>query len=203
MTPNVFSSAWTAVGPALGNHLWQSTLFAVIAWLLTLLWRKNQARARYWLWLAASLKFLVPFSLLIGLGSRLAAPHVATETRTGFYLAMEQVSQPFSPAPLPLISTVAPAPVASIRADLLPMLLASVWLCGLVVVLLVWCVRWRRVSLVMRDAAPLREGREVQALRRLEGMAGIKKPMNMLLSPASLEPGMFGIFRPVLLWPEG
>ncbi len=57
------SSIWTTLAPAVGNHLWQSTLFAVAAGLLTLALRKNHARARYWLWLAASLKFLVPFSL--------------------------------------------------------------------------------------------------------------------------------------------
>ena len=46
----------------LANHLWQSTLFAVIAWLLTLALRKNRAAMRYWIWLAASIKFLIPFS---------------------------------------------------------------------------------------------------------------------------------------------
>ena len=66
------SSMWTALAPAVGNHLWQSTLFAAAAGLLTLALRKNHARARYWLWLAASLKFLVPFSLLTSLGSRMA-----------------------------------------------------------------------------------------------------------------------------------
>lgn len=65
------SATWKALAPGMGNHLWQSTLFAVAAGLLTLVLRKNQAHARYWLWLAASLKFLVPFSLLTNLGSRL------------------------------------------------------------------------------------------------------------------------------------
>jgi bla regulator protein blaR1 len=51
------------------NHLWQSTLFALCAGMLTLALRKNRASVRYWLWLAASLKFLVPFSLLVALGS--------------------------------------------------------------------------------------------------------------------------------------
>jgi hypothetical protein len=49
------SGIWTAVAPSVGNHLWQSTLFALAAGLLTLVLRKNQARARYWLWLAAKL----------------------------------------------------------------------------------------------------------------------------------------------------
>ena len=32
---------------------------------------------------------------------------------------------------------------------------------------------------------------------------GIQKPINMRLSRASLEPGIFGILRPVLVWPQG
>ena len=53
----------------IANHLWQSTLFAGAAGLLTLALRKNPARVRHWVWVAASLKFLVPFSVLIALGS--------------------------------------------------------------------------------------------------------------------------------------
>ena len=53
----------------LANHLWQSTLFAGAAGLLTLALRKNPARVRHWVWVAASLKFLIPFSLLVALGS--------------------------------------------------------------------------------------------------------------------------------------
>ena len=44
----------------LANHLWQSTLFAAAAGLLTIALTKNRAAVRYWLWLAASVKFLVP-----------------------------------------------------------------------------------------------------------------------------------------------
>ena len=56
-------------GEFIGNHLWQSTVFAAAAALLALLFRNNHARIRYWLWLAASIKFLVPFSLLVAIGS--------------------------------------------------------------------------------------------------------------------------------------
>ena len=52
------------------NHLWQSTVFAFAVALLALAFRKNRAEVRYWMWLSASLKFLVPFSLLIGVGIR-------------------------------------------------------------------------------------------------------------------------------------
>ena len=40
-------------------------------------------------------------------------------------------------------------------------------------------------------------------MRRLEGIAGIQNPIKLLLSQASMEPGIFGIARPVLLWPQG
>ena len=53
----------------LANHLWQSTLFACAMGLLTVMLRRNRAAVRHGLWLAASVKFLAPFSLLIGLGS--------------------------------------------------------------------------------------------------------------------------------------
>jgi hypothetical protein len=60
---------------AIANHLWQSTLFAGLAALVALALRKNHARVRYQLWLAASLKFLIPFALLIRLGGHLATPY--------------------------------------------------------------------------------------------------------------------------------
>ena len=55
----------------IANHLWQSTLFAGAAGLLTLVLRKNPARVRHWVWIAASLKFLVPFALLIAAGNHI------------------------------------------------------------------------------------------------------------------------------------
>jgi hypothetical protein len=41
---------------AIFNHLWQSTLFAAAAGLLTMALRKNSARVRYWLRMAATRK---------------------------------------------------------------------------------------------------------------------------------------------------
>ena len=59
------------MSPALLNHLWQSTLFAAAAGLLTLALRNNRAPVRYWLWFTASVKFLIPFTLLLSLGSHI------------------------------------------------------------------------------------------------------------------------------------
>ena len=43
MIPDSLSAVWAAIAPAMANHLWQSTLFAVAAAVLTLALRKNPA----------------------------------------------------------------------------------------------------------------------------------------------------------------
>ncbi len=202
MTTQYFSAAWPAVVSALGDHLWQSTLFAIAAGLLTFTLRKNHARARYWLWLAASVKFLVPFSLLTSAGNHLAWSRSSAGATTGLYVAIEQFSQPFARSAAPAISPAAPSNTLWSLHHLLPALLA-VWLGGFLVVLFVWGVRWRQISSALRAALPVREGREVEALRRLEPMGGIRRRIEIFLSRTSLEPGIFGIARPVLIWPEG
>ena len=194
------SSMWTALAPAVGNHLWQSTLFAAAAGLLTLALRKNHARARYWLWLVASLKFLVPFSLLTGLGSRLSWSPAVGGTDKGLYFVLEGIIRPFPQAPA---AQTASAAFLSSLANIFPVLIAAGWLCGFVVVLVVWLVRYRKISAALRDAVPLRDGREVEALGRLASVGGVRRKIDIFLSPASLEPGVLGIARPALVWPEG
>ena len=63
--PALLHSYWVS---AVVNHLWQSTVLVAGAWLLTIALRRNQARTRYFLWMLASAKFLVPFSILIAAG---------------------------------------------------------------------------------------------------------------------------------------
>jgi bla regulator protein BlaR1 len=203
MIPNYLSSMWAAIAPTLGNHLWQSTLFAIVAGLLTLALRNNHAQSRYWLWLAASAKFLVPFSLLVGIGSYLPWPRGSVGTKDGLYIVMDQVSQPFARQKMSVISPIAPATDSPGLIHLLPAVLTAAWLCGFVLVICVWWVRWRRTCVAIRDAVPLREGREAEALCRLERLSGMPRRIEMRLSRTSLEPGIFGIFQPLLVWPEG
>src|SRR3954462_9800499 len=83
------------------NHLWQSTLFAVVAWVLcrTAL-RENRPRVRYGVWLAASVKFLVPFAALIELGRRLAWPReVPVGSMPQWMVVVDQVTRNSGAAP--------------------------------------------------------------------------------------------------------
>jgi len=103
MNPEFLSSALTGVM----NHLWQSSLFAAVAGLLTLLLRRNRARTRYWIWLAASVKFLIPFSLLVEAGGHLGWRE-ASVAQSNQSFAIEQIFA----APVAAIA----APVAVPRA---------------------------------------------------------------------------------------
>ena len=59
------------------DHLWQSTLFAMVVGLLALAFRRNRARVRYALWFSVSVKFLVPFSMVMWLGSVIGSSALA------------------------------------------------------------------------------------------------------------------------------
>lgn len=170
---------------AIENHLWQSTLFACVVALLMRMLRRNRAAVRHGLWLAASVKFLVPFTLLVSLGSQMEwrKPHATVQPRVSVPVAVvRQISQPFDPpAPPPLLVSVPTAPSP------LPTILLAVWLCGFAVQCLTWWRRWRYVRRALRGASPLPLGLPIPAMS----------------TTTRLEPGVFGIFRPVLVLPEG
>jgi beta-lactamase regulating signal transducer with metallopeptidase domain len=120
------------------NHLWQSTLFAAALALLSLAFRKNHARTRYALWLAASLKFLVPFSLLISLGQQFApkSPPQVIEQRT-----LIMVERTERTPPLPFVELVSSAEARRT----LPLVLFAIWLFGVSAVAFRTWSGWRRI----------------------------------------------------------
>jgi bla regulator protein blaR1 len=196
------SFSWISVGSALADHLWQSTLFACAAAALTLVLRKNQARIRYWLWLGASIKFLLPFSLLVALGSRLRWSQPAAAGQASFSFVVEEMSQTFAPATSQLLpATHSSAYALTIRV--LPVCLLILWFAGCLAILIFWCLRWRRIASALCEAAPITSGRELETLRRLERMAGITRPTGLVVTKSRLEPGILGIFRPVMFLPSG
>ena len=164
----------------LANHLWQSTLFACVVALLTLMLRRNRAAVRHGLWFAASVKFLVPFSLLIGLGAQVEwrqAPVVPHPRRP----VVEQIGEPLAilASPTRLLAQRAPSRF--------PAVLVGLWLCGFAVNCLAWWRRWR----------------QVRAAGRAASLLPLNLPIQALSSSARLEPGVFGVFRPFLLLPDG
>ncbi len=171
------------------NHLWQSTLVILLAWLLTLALKRNEARTRYWVWMVASLKLLVPFSLFIFIGELLRPAAAIPAPSPHFAAAIVNMTQPFSPSAEPAIAALSkpavPAP-APHHPDLLRMILLAVWLCGFLLLLVRWARRWRVLRATVRSAASM----------------PLRAEVPVLSSSLLLEPGIFGIFCPVLLLPE-
>ena len=203
MTPGFLMPAWTpAWTAALINHLWQSTAVVLAAWILTLLLRRNPARVRYAIWMIASIKFLFPFALLSSLGSHWATPASTPRIGPSLYVVAEEISQPFRQGRIP-DSGVALATPSNGSFQITSTLLAVLWACGFVAMLVMWFLRWRRAAGMARSARPVVEGREFDALRRAERDAGIHEPIPLVFASNEVEPGVFGVMRPVLLWPTG
>src|SRR5687768_11759222 len=92
------------------DHLWQSTLVAALAGLLTLCLRGNRAQARYCMWLAASAKFIVPFTALVALGSQASWLAPAAVPRMEVALMVGTAGVPFD---RPALRIALPAPRAA------------------------------------------------------------------------------------------
>src|SRR5262249_42977817 len=86
-----------------------------------------------------------------------------------------------APAPAPLLASVPTMP------SRLPVIFFAVWLCGFAIQALAWWRRWRQVRTAVRGASALALG----------------LPVPVISTPSRLEPGGFGIFRQVLILPEG
>jgi uncharacterized protein (TIGR03435 family) len=177
------------------DHLWQSTLVAAALALLTLAFRRAPAHVRYGIWFAASLKFLVPFAALSSLGARLDWRQALPPAPPEWSFAIEAVSQPFSTPP---IAVVLPQAMQADAAVPFVTIAGAIWIAGCAILGVVWLLRWRRVSAAVRSGTPIVSGRVHDAARQLAA----PNPLTLISSDTSLEPGVFGIVRPVLLWPR-
>ena len=151
------------------DHLWQSTLFALVIAAMVPLFRRQSAGIRFWLWFAASVKFLVPLSLLVKLGGFLPALPAPAHA-----LASKTFAAPLFIAP--------PATVLPTSE-----ILIALWALGMLCVAGLWLMRWRNLRAVLRGADDL----------------DMASPVPVKLVASYLEPGLVGIFRPVILMPRG
>jgi bla regulator protein BlaR1 len=167
------------------DHLWQSTIFvggaALLAWGLN----RNSAETRFWLWFSASVKFLLPFALLTTLGSYFLAP-VAPPLQAPALLLMRPVAQPFSGPDTTLTIPSAGITSATPHPDL-TLLLLGLWAVGFAIVSLRWLMRWLKLRVLVQEAADLK----------------FAAPIAVKSSASRIEPGLVGIFKPIILLPEG
>ena len=179
-------------------HLWQSTLCLLLAALLAVVFRRASARIRHTIWTFASVKFLVPFSLLVlagdyigSLASAWTSPQVTS--------AIRWLDQPLS---IWNLGTGIGASPALLDGRGL-VLLTLVWGLG-TAGLTAWRWReWRALSRLARVSTRIEDGREVRLLRGIARSSERLQRIEILQCHSTLEPGVLGIARPKLLWPVG
>jgi len=164
------------------DHLWQSTLFAILAGLVTLALRNHRASVRFCIWFSASLKFLIPFPIVVALGRSLRWDTAPT---------LPALSEWSDAASFVIPANILPAasdmrPIMSSNMHLGP-ILWWIWACGAAFLLARWILQWRQLRAASRDASP----------------ASIEAPIPILITRSPIGPGLVGIFRPVLLLPAG
>jgi uncharacterized protein (TIGR03435 family) len=165
--------------PFIINHLWQSSCFVLLVGLLAFMFRKNSPKVRYWLWLSASLKFLVPLALLVSLGSSARPARRAVSAAAPVLpSALVQIAEPFSPASLSAVPAHAPIPWV-------PIAIGMLWALGFFAITLARCRGWFRIRATLRASKPV----------------DLPIPVPAFLAPGAEEPGVVGFLRPVLVLP--
>lgn len=150
------------------DHLWQSTLFVGVIALVMPLFRRQSAALRFWLWFAASVKFLFPFSLLVWLG--------------GFLPALPERA-PLLAAKSLVVTPVLIAPPGGWTLQWLWVL----WAAGALLLGMRWLARWWDLRAALKGAPNL----------------AVESPVPVKMVASFLEPGLVGIFRPVIVMPRG
>jgi TonB family protein len=193
----------------LANHLWQTTLIALVAWAVIMSLKRATARARYLIWMIAFLKFLAPSALLI----------VALES-SGFdlmerstYTSVEiffQIAQPISLAGSEAITIGESSVMASPEAlaehtghGEFYCLLTFIWFCGTAI----WCLRWlmhrRRFARALKAGSEMTGGPAAVALQRAKMWLSLTREIALVESPLVCEPGVWRTWRPVVVLPKG
>jgi bla regulator protein blaR1 len=174
---------------ALGDHLWQSTLFAAMVALLTVTLRHREARTRYTLWFAASVKFLLPYAVVAALGTKVLPVSVTMQQPTssaGVYATAVQVEQPLS-------AYIASQASTSMPGRTYPHVgaLGLLWACGVAVIVMLRWRAWRRIRALTRVSRPI-------------DLIGVKTSdqLPVRTTASVLETGVVGLLRPVLLVPD-
>ena len=158
---------------------------SLAVWLAALLLRNNAARVRCWLWTAASIKFLLPLSMLVSLGEQFQWRTAPAAVQPAVLFVMEDVLAPAD------VIAVVPASIPP-AAPVWPWLLLAAWCTGAAVVLVSWRRQWLPIRAALRRATPV----------KLDAKYGAGD-LEVMSSPSMPEPAVVGIRRPRLVLPEG
>jgi TonB family protein len=193
--------------PRVANHLWQATLFFLVAWIVASLLKPAPARLRYSVWLLSLARFVVPSLLFAWLGLQaeidLSWPSPRTPKVSPYRVV--QLSSMTSRVVTP-ISLERDVPIAGFKLDAghreFYCLATTAWLIGC---LLLVCRQIRRglaSRRVVKAGTVVDAGREMEILNRVRAALSVSRRVKLVLSSAIDTPAVWGLGRPVVILPK-
>lgn len=192
-----FSAWWW---PRLGDHLWQATLFGVVVLLASLMLKRAPARSRHFLWLLATAKFIVPAALLVFLTQSIGLDSVWIWLTNPDYKTNTLLRGITDPATA-LVNSYELTVVAHGAHNELYCALTIVWLAGCAVLLAVWGRGRSKCHQALLQGKSVATGREWLAFTRAKSLLGVRRPVQLMLSPLPVEPGVINLWKPIILLP--
>jgi TonB family protein len=190
--------------PRFADHLWQTTLFALVILAAVFVLRRSPARLRHTFCLIASAKFIIPAAALVFLAQQSGIDSLSffrgaqnAELKASLLYGITEPVATFS-------STYEVAVVATdaIRHNEVYFALTAIWLAGSLSILLLWAIRRRRFLRSLQGGQTLLHGREWQAIERAQQTLRSNSKVGLLISPLKTEPAVWHVWRPLIVLPE-
>ena len=188
--------------PALAEHLWQATIVAGLCLLALPAFRGVGAKFRYALWVLAFVRFAIPQAFVAFVAGRLGFhPNFDNGLGTRLQQVSDTMVQVVRP---PILADQQAAAFTSPPAGHPEVysILTLIWIAGCALFLGRWWFRQYRLARLLRV-----EGKEIgselmSTLKSLKDKLGIRRRARLRVVWRGSEPGVYGIWRPVLVLPE-
>ena len=188
--------------PALADHLWQATIVAGLCLLALPAFRGAAAKSRYALWVLAFVRFAIPQALVFFVADHLGL-HLGLDT--DLRTPLQQVSDTVVHVTRPLmLADQQPSAFASATAGHPEVysFLTIIWIAGCALFLGRWWFRQRRFARSLRMEGKDVGSKLLPTLESLKDRLGIRARAGLGIVWRGSEPGVYGIWRPVLVLPE-
>ena len=188
--------------PRFADHLWQSTLFALVILAAAFVLKRGPARWRHTFCLVAAAKFILPAALFVLLAQQTGLDSLfRSAQQTEQHALLQRITEPAAFAGTYEVNVVSTDPV---RHERRYFALTALWLTGAVTILLFHGIQRRRFLRSLRRGRSVRSGREWQALERARESLRWRRggQVDLVISPLQIEPAVWRVWRPAIVLPE-
>ena len=192
----------TVLWPALAGHLWQATIVAGLCLLALPAFRGAGARTRQALWGLAFVRVALPPALVFFVTDRLGLyPGLDSGLGTRLQHVSDTMVQATQPPMLGDPQQAAFASAAALHPDVY-CILTVVWVAGCALFMGRWWFRQHAFARSLRMAGHEAGSEIMPALESLKDRLGIRRPARLRIVWSGSEPGVYGVWHPVLVLPE-